>query len=219
MALSKNPKYDLKLQYRKIFEIGLIISISLLIIAFKFFPRFEEDSAVIEVVNEVVNVEDIVQTKQEQKPPPPPKPPIPIEAPSDDVLDEIEIDDLEMDIDEIISTPPPPVVEEEEEEEEAVFFVAVQNQPQIIGGLAALQQHLEYPELAIRAGVSGTVIVNAFVDEKGKVHKLVVLKGIGAGCDEAALKAVSMVKFEPGKQRGRAVRCQVSIPVRFVIRN
>ncbi len=214
MALSKNPKFDLKLKYKRIFEISLIISLAFLIVAFKFFPKFQKSEAKLVAPQELVNVEDIVHTKQESAPPPPPKPPIPIEAPSDDVLEDIEIGTTELDVNQQVAAPPPPP-KEETTEEEPVFFVAVEELPEPIGGIEAIQQRIIYPEIAKRAGVQGRVFVKAFVDENGNVVKAEVVKGIGAGCDEAAVDAVMKTKFKPGKQRGKPVKVQVSIPIVF----
>ena len=215
MALKKNPKFDLKLKYRRIYEISLIIALTTLIVAFKFFPKFEKEEIVLEGPQELVQVEEVEQTKQENLPPPPPKPPVPIEAPSDDVLDDIEISDTEIDLDEEITAPPPPPKEEKVEEADPVFFVAVEEQPQPIGGIGGIQSRIVYPEIAKRAGVQGRVFIKAFVDENGNVVKAEVLKGIGAGCDEAAVDAVKKTKFKPGRQRGKPVKVQVSIPVVF----
>jgi len=216
VALKKNPKFDLKLHYKKIFEVSLILSLSVLIIAFKFFPKFEKEKVNVEAAQELINVEDVAATKQETPPPPPPKPPIPIEAPSDDVLEDIEIGDTELDVDaEVTAPPPPPPSKTEEVEEEPAFFVAVEEMPEPIGGIAAIQQLIVYPEIAKRAGVQGRVYVKAFVNENGSVQKVELIKGIGAGCDEAAMEAVQKTKFKPGKQRGKAVKVQVTVPVLF----
>lgn len=217
MALKKNPKVDLKLKYQRTLEIAIIISLALLIIAFKYFPKMEKENLKLEGPQELINVEDVEATKQESAPPPPPKPPIPIEAPTDDVLEDIEINDTELDVNEEITAPPPPPVEEEEEAE-PVFFVAVEEMPQPIGGISAIQKRIKYPEIARRAGVQGRVFVKAFVDENGNVFKVELIKGIGAGCDEEALKAVKATKFKPGKQRGKPVKVQVSIPILFKIK-
>lgn len=213
MALYKNPKVDVKLKYRKIFELSLILSLLLLILAFKYFPRVQGDEMATEAVQELVEMEDVEITKQETAPPPPPKPPIPIEAPADDELEDIEIEDTEIDMEEVVAAPPPPVVEEEEIPVE--FFVAVEEMPEPIGGIQGIQQRIIYPEIAKRAGVQGRVYIKAFVDESGAVQKAEVLKGIGAGCDEAAVDAVMKTRFKPGKQRGKPVRVQVSIPILF----
>lgn len=216
MAIVKTKKADLMAKYKKVFEISLIISLVLLIVAFKFFPDLKGGEVKLEGTQELFKVEDIQQTKQENRPPPPPKPPIPIEAPSADVLEDIEIGDTEIDINEQMSAPPPPPKEDKKiVEEEPVYFVAVEEMPEPIGGISEIQKKIVYPEIAKRAGVEGKVYVLAFVDESGNVTDAKIIKGIGAGCDEAALDAVKKTKFKPGKQRGKAVKVQVSIPVVF----
>lgn len=215
MALRKNPKADLRSKYQRFFEISLVISLALLIVAFKFFPDLEKKGAVNEGTQELFNVEDIQHTKQENRPPPPPKPPIPIEAPSDDVLEDIEIGDTEIDLSEQMQAPPPPKEDKKIVEEEPTYFVAVEEMPEPIGGISAIQSKIKYPEIAKRAGVEGKVYVLAFVDENGDVTKAEIIKGLGAGLDEEALNAVRLTKFKPGKQRGKPVKVQVSIPIIF----
>ena len=214
MALRKNPKADLRSKYQRVIEISLIISLVLLIVAFKFFPDMSGGDAILEGPQELFTVEDIQHTKQENRPPPPPKPPIPIEAPSDDVLEDIEISDTEIDFEAQIEAPPPPK-EEKKVEEEPTYFVAVEEMPEPIGGIKGIQSKIIYPEIAKRAGVEGKVYVLAFVDETGNVTKAEIIKGLGAGLDEAALNAVKQTKFKPGKQRGKPVKVQVSIPIVF----
>ncbi len=199
---------------RKCYEISLIASLAFLILAFKFFPHISTQAVKTEGPQELFKVEDIKPTQQENRPPPPPKPPIPIEAPSEDVLEDIEISSTELDVNAEVSAPPPPP-EEKKVEEEPTYFVAVEEMPEPIGGIAAIQSKIVYPEIAKRAGVEGKVYVKAFVDEKGNVTKTEVVKGLGAGLDEAAVKAVQATKFKPGKQRGKAVKVQVMIPIQF----
>jgi protein TonB len=215
MALLKNPKADLRRQYSRIFEISLIISLAFLIIAFKFFPDVKSKGVKVEGPQELFTVEDIQHTKQENRPPPPPKPPIPIEAPSDDVLDDVEIGSTEIDMNEQVEAPPPPKEEKKIIEEEPTYFVAVEEMPEPIGGIQAIQSKIVYPEIAKRAGVEGKVYVLAFVNEQGDVTKTEIIKGLGAGLDEAALNAVKQTRFKPGKQRGKPVKVQVSIPIVF----
>jgi len=215
MALNKNPKADLRRLYKRVLEISIIISLLIMIVAFKFFPDIGETKVVLEGPQELFTVEDIEHTKQENRPPPPPKPPIPIEAPSDDVLEDIEIASTEIDFEAEMEAPPPPPKEEKVIEEEPTYFVAVEEMPEPIGGIQSIQSKIVYPEIAKRAGVEGKVYVLAFVDETGTVTDAKVLKGLGAGCDESALSAVKQTKFKPGKQRGKPVKVQVSIPIVF----
>lgn len=100
-------------------------------------------------------------------------------------------------------------------EEEPAFFVAVEEMPELIGGIKGLQSKIVYPEIARRVGVEGKVIVQAVVDESGNVISVNTIKGIGSGCDEVAMDAVRNAKFTPGKQRGKTVKTQVTIPIVF----
>jgi len=108
-----------------------------------------------------------------------------------------------------------PPKEEKPITEEPSFFVAVEEPPQPVGGLAAIQNKIVYPIAAKRQGIEGKVLIQAIIDENGNVAKAKVIKGIGSGCDEAALDAVKSSKFTPGKQRGKNVRVQITIPIVF----
>ncbi len=214
MALIKSPKADLRRQYKKIMEISIIISLALLILAFKFFPNIKESKVIQQAPQQLINLQDIQQTTQETRPPPPPKPEIPIAVPSEDVLNDITLQSTELNQN-AIAPPPPPPKEEKKTDEEPQYFVAVENMPEPIGGIAAIQSKIVYPQIAKRAGVEGTVYIKAYVNKNGIVTKAVLLKGIGAGCNQAALKAVEETKFTPGSQRGKPVNVMVSIPVVF----
>ena len=216
MALRKTPKADLRAKYPLFIEIGLAVSLGLLVAAFTVNLAPPEPQEIIEEEPVMVEMEEIEQTQQIEKPPPPPRPPVPIEVPNDETLDDEELDiDAEIDFDDPVDLPPPPPPPAEEEEPEPEIFVVVEEMPELVGGLAALQKKIKYPEIAKKAGVEGNVIVQFVVDEKGNVVDPVVLKGIGAGCDEEALKAVRTAKFKPGKQRGKPVKVKFSLPVRF----
>ena len=208
----KNIKVDLRFHYKKYFEIALIIAIALMIVAFKFFPHLQKPQRILNIEQEKIDVEEIDITRQENRPPPPPRPPIPIEAPSDEALDDVEIANTELDVQADVAPPPP---KDLGDDEEASYFVAVEELPEPMGGIAAIQRAVVYPEIAKRAGVEGTVYVEAFVNEEGKVTRTRIAKGIGAGCDEAAQDAVMKTTFKPGKQRGKPVRVRMSIPIRF----
>ena len=108
-----------------------------------------------------------------------------------------------------------PLKEEKKTEEEPAVFLAVEEMPELIGGIKGLLSKIKYPELAKRQGVEGKVLVQAIVDETGKVISANTIKGIGAGCDEVALDAVLNSKFNPGKQRGKNVKVQMTIPIVF----
>ena len=99
------------------------------------------------------------------------------------------------------------------------IFIVVESMPQLIGGQSAIQSKIEYPEEAKRIGIEGRVTVQFIVNENGDVLNPKVIRGIGGGCDEEALRVVRDAKFEPGIQRGKKVRTQLSMPILFKLRN
>jgi protein TonB len=171
---------------------------------------------------EVVEMEEIVQTEQQETVPPPPRPPTPVAVPNDEIIEDVDIMiDAELDFETQLDVPPPPPKKEESADEkngEEDFFVIVEQMPELIGGLATLQQEVRYPEKALRANIEGRVYVQFIVNEKGEVENPRVIRGIGGGCDEEAIRVVKMAEFKPGLQRGRPVRVQFQLPVIFRIK-
>jgi len=98
---------------------------------------------------------------------------------------------------------------------ESEYPITVDEMPEPIGGIKAIQEKIFYPEIAKRAGVEGKVYLIAFINENGVVAAVKIIKGIGAGCDEAAMDAVLNTKFKPGKQRGKPIKVQVTVPIVF----
>ena len=108
----------------------------------------------------------------------------------------------------------PPVIEDYPDVEESILPVA-EIMPELIGGTAALQERLTYPRFCREAGIEGRVLVQFVVGTDGSVTDAVISRGIGGGCDEAALEAVKSAQFTPGRQRGRPVRVRFALPVTF----
>jgi TonB family protein len=111
--------------------------------------------------------------------------------------------------------PPPPIEEPAAAEPEPEIFELVENMPELIGGLAGLQSRIQYPEMARRMDIEGRVFVQFVVDEQGRPSNVRVARGIGGGCDEAAVAAVRQARFTPGRQRGRPVKVRMALPVTF----
>lgn len=125
---------------------------------------------------------------------------------------EIELIDKEKAYSDLrLNTPPPPSKKSEQND----FFVAVEDPPQLKGGLQEIQNKVQYPESAKNAGIEGRVTIQFIVDERGNVEDPHIIRGIGGGCDEEALRVVKQAKFEPGTQNGKPVRVQMSIPILF----
>jgi len=114
-----------------------------------------------------------------------------------------------------VQAPPPPSAPPAPDAAPDGVFVVVEEMPEPIGGMAGLQERVVYPELARRAGIEGTVFVQFIVNEEGATEDIRVVRGIGAGADEAAIAAVEQTRFTPGRQRGEAVKVRMSLPVRF----
>ena len=217
MALKKTEQADIKRRYPLYIEIGMVITLAVLIVAFRLDMSVDDSFDVALQEQEVVQMEEIQQTQQIEKPPPPPRPPVPVEVPNDEILEDDDLDlDMSLDIDEIPDLPPPPPPAEKEEEPE--IFVIVEQSPELIGGLPGLQKKIRYPEIAKKAGVEGRVYLQFVVDEQGNVHDPIVTRGIGAGCDEEAIRAIREAKFKPGKQRGKAVKVKMSLPITFKLK-
>ncbi len=203
--------------YTLFLEMGLIAALLIFIIAMKADFKSEKPNVTLTEQQEIFQMEETVQTKQIERPPPPPRPPVPVEVPNDEVIED-DIIDISADInfEEQMELPPPP---EEAPEEEEDFFIAVEQMPELIGGLAELQRNITYPQMARKAGIEGRVIVQFIVTENGTVENPRVIRGIGGGADEEAVRAVLKARFEPGRQRGKPVRVQYSLPIVFQLQH
>lgn len=155
----------------------------------------------------------------------PAEPPAPAPAPpviTEDVLDEIEHTEIVPDY------PEDEIIELVEEPEEVVnsdeqLFVIVEEMPQFPGGEAELMRYLgqnvRYPQLAREMGISGRVYARFVVNKDGSIGDVTILRGIHPSCDNEVIRVLQgMPKWSPGKQRGKAVPVQYTIPVRFGLR-
>jgi TonB family protein len=99
-------------------------------------------------------------------------------------------------------------------------FQVVEHQPEPVGGMKAfyeyVRKNIKYPDEARNKGIQGRVFVQFVVDTDGSLTDIAILKGIGAGCDEEALRLIeNSPKWTPGKQRGKPVKVRMSLPVVF----
>lgn len=215
MKKRKNPEADLRNYYPVFTQVGMVLALLIFIVAVKVEITSEPTEEYVLDEQEVIEMEEIIQTQHIETPPPPPRPPVPVAVPNDEIIEDVDFQiDAEMTLDGPLDLPPPPQEDVEEEPEED-FFVVVEQMPELIGGLAELQQSIRYPEMARRAGIEGRVYVQFIVNEQGEVENPRVIRGIGGGCDEEAIRAVSQAQFRPGMQRGRPVRVQYSLPIVF----
>ena len=179
MPTIKNYRADLRVKYRKYFEISLIHSLSLIISAFKLAPKDGNTDENYNQPQELITIENIINTVQKPKPPPPPIPQ-PVLSETDEVLEEIELDDVEIYMDAQIGPPPAPP-DPLIKIEEPIIFVAVEEMPKPIGGLKAIKEKVFYTEIGRRAGIGGTVYIEVIIDEEGNVINATVKKVSAVG--------------------------------------
>lgn len=216
MPSIKNPKADLRKIYHRTFEISLIISLAAIIVAFKFSPYTSKTESYSEGTQEIIKIEDIVNTIQKPDVPPPPKAPQIITAAIDNVPDDVILDDI--DNVEPIPLPDKPPTHTIVDLSDEPFIDYAEELPSPVGGLQAMQDKIHYTQIAKRIGLEGTVFIQAKIDKNGDVVEAKVIKSLGAGLDEEALNAVKLTKFVPGKQRGKAVNVKMVIPIKFVLK-
>ena len=228
MELKKNPKADLEKRRGLYLEIGLVVVLAAVLMALNL-KKYEKEEREQFVREASMEQEDIIIQTQEQELPPPPPP----EQPEVSTEFEVVEDDAEIKNELIVNAEvtddtknieiTPVVVEEEEEEEEQQIFTVVENDPEFPGGMEALYKYLreniKYPELAKQNNITGKVYVTFVVERDGSIANPRVLKDIGGGCGQEAIRVVkSMSKWTPGKQRGKSVRVQFNLPVNFNLR-
>ena len=202
--------------YMLAFQAGILLALALGILAFTIPLSFESNFEVVQVEQELVTMEEIQQTRQQVQPPPPPRPMILVAVPDDEILEEEDLDlDVTLELEEELVNLEVPTVPDEEEKAEPEIFVVVEQMPKMIGGMASLVKNLEYPVIAQKQGIEGNVIVQIVVDEHGQPHNPRVVRSASPLLNEAATNAVMEQRFEPGRQRGRAVKVEVAIPVKF----
>ncbi len=95
------------------------------------------------------------------------------------------------------------------------YAAVCETPPSAIGGEAAILKTISYPEMAKKAKIEGKVYILILINEKGTVDDAKVIKGIGMGCDEAALAAVKKAKFNPGKNGGTALKAKLTMAINF----
>ena len=229
MEVKKTPKASLENKRALFIEIGLIVALAVVYIAFNWTSKDVQVST-LEAENQVVQEEEIIPITQETPPPPPEAPKIPVLSDQIDIVDdEIVVDndflsledsdDMGVEIMDYVEN-----VQEEVVEEEAIPFQLVEEKPSFMGGdanqfSAWVNKRLVYPEIAKENGVQGRVTLQFTVEKDGSVTKVKVLRGVDPSLDKEAVRVVSMSpKWKPGKQRDRAVPVTYTFPVYFQLR-
>jgi protein TonB len=199
----------LKARYPVTVRIMGLAAVLIIVAALMLFPRFLS-TAVIEDTREIVIEQiDIPLTQQLERSAPPARPSVPVESESEDIADDLTIEETDLGSFEAWDAPPPPP------SGPRVKFIPYDEPP-----VPLTKIDPDYPEIAQEAGIEGTVIIQAFIDNRGRVQETIVLKGVpNTGLDDAAAEAIRRTRFKPAKQREREVGVWISIPVHFTLRN
>jgi periplasmic protein TonB len=226
MIGKKTEKADLERKKGVFLQIGIIVALAIVLIAFEWTSRPQEISYMGTVTN-IGMTEEIIPITRQQEVKPPPPPVIPkvtdvLNIVENDVQidDELIVDDAESDQQMQVD-----IVEftgSEEVADEEIFFI-VEDMPSFQGkGMEGFREwivrNLRYPESAAANGISGKVYIQFAINSKGEVVDAVVVKGVDPTLDKEAVRVVmSSPRWEPGRQRGKAVKVQFTFPINFVL--
>ena len=227
MELKKSPQADLENKKGLYGSLGLVLALAIVLVAFEW-KSYDNEKIEVAARTAIETEEEMIIQTEQNLPPPPPPPPAQVSDQIEIVEDDVEIEtEVKIDAEATETTvvedyvaPPPPVVEEEVAEEE--IFQIVEEMPSYPGGMQSLYEYLSenirYPVVAMESGIQGRVYVTFVVEKDGSISDVKVLRGIGGGCDEEAVRVIkAMPKWNPGKQRGRAVRVLYNVPVNFTL--
>lgn len=223
-------------------NVGLVLALLLATSAFAWTVYEEKifipDNAL--ELDEEISIEP-PRTAEPPPPPPPPPPPVIEEVPEELMEEEEEVvfEDQSLSQDDVVeapppkeAAPPPPPPPPPPPKKEAEIFRRVEEMPMFPGCedkpkddrkqcaeeklLKFIYKNIKYPAIARENNIQGTVVASFVIEKDGSITDAKILRDIGGQCGDEALRVVNMMpKWTPGKQRGRAVRVQFNLPVRF----
>ncbi len=219
LFMKKFPEADLR-EYQSIFiRVGLIFSLAVVIAAFSY---TKYDKKIMDLGQSALEDElevEAPQTQREITPPPPPPPPEIQVVENEEIIEEEDNIVMEEVDEKTVIAPPPPAPAEEEKIKEDEIFQIVEEMPEFPGGQEGLLKYLSqipYPPIARENDIEGTVYIRFVIDKNGQVTNVEVARGADKILNEAALNHVKkMPAWKPGKQRGKPVRVQYVVPIRF----
>ncbi len=223
MKAKKHPKANVDKLRSSIFFGGLVFSLAFVLVSFQWTSWTGNNDYTGQMNGDLEIPEEILVTITEVAPPPPPPP-----APSVEIIianDDDDVIETVVEIQEITETTEiKEILEDEEIIDEILPPVKfAEKMPMFPGGeeelFRFLGEGMKYPAMARDAGISGRVFVTFVVEKNGAITNIDLLRGIGGGCDEEAMRVVeSMPKWTPGKQGGKNVRVQFNLPIFFNLR-
>lgn len=228
MQFNKTKFAKLESKKSLFLQTGFVVALAVVLFAFEWKTPIEQsdDWANLGVPIDIYE-EDVVITRP-KKPEPPPKPKVVQfkEVSNDEeVKDDFEVPDADANPDDIINIDIPEAPKDDEfveVKDDDIPLRFPQKMPEFPGGYGELQKFLasniHYPKLAIEAETQGTVHVKFVVEKDGSISNVLVLRGVGSGCDEEAVRVVSkMPNWIPGMQMNRPVRVEFNLPVKFTL--
>jgi periplasmic protein TonB len=223
-AMNTQKTSQQKLEGRKgiFLKTGIIIAMAGVLLAFQYRVMERKLPDIQGPVVEAPEIDLLVFTLP--KPPDPPKPPerqdlqiAPDDIDIDDFFPEIDVEGLP---DTEVTDYAPIFRDDEDEVVEDLVFDRPEIMPEFPGGLQALYAYLgrviNYPTMAANLNIEGVVFVGFVIERDGSVSNVHVIRGIGAGCDEEAVRAIeNMPRWNPGQMGTQPVRVNYRLPVRF----
>jgi protein TonB len=223
LEIKKNPNVDLNKKRGLLFSISLVITLSLVLYAFEW---KQYDKSVVELTSKQTNVfETMVDVPPTTIPPPPEiivqQPQLVAVPDEEDIEQEIKfVFDVEVTEDTRVEEYKPVEIPKVEEESSDEIFLVVEENAQPQGGISEfyryVSENIKYPAQARRMRVEGRVFIEFVVGKDGKIFNAYAVKGIGAGCDEEAVRIImSSPPWSPAKQRGKPVKQRMVLPITF----
>lgn len=221
MEVKKTEKADLTNKSSFFFSIGLTITMVLVLMAFEWTDT--EEGALDLVGKKTDAFEETMEVPPTEQPPPPApviQQPQVVEVPDEEeIKDDIKVN-LDVEVTDETKVEEIVVQAEQPKEETDEIFTVVEESATPKGGMQAFYKYvgekIKYPAQARRMGIEGRVFVEFVINKDGSLTDVKAIKGIGAGCDEEAERIVrSSPPWNPGKQRGKAVKQRYTLPIIF----
>lgn len=228
MIEKKNRDLGLERLRAPLFFLGLMFASAFVLTAFEW-KTYSENPTIEKPDRPLSDLPDetIITAIPMQKPPPPP----PAQKPVVDVMQLIDDDkpiEIALEVPDFEPEEEPLVAEISKKAEvvveEVIELAFVDVWPSFPGGDTArikyLVENVKYPDKAKDANVQGTVWVEFIIGKDGEIEDAVVVRGVGAGLDEEALRVINeMPAWNPGKQRGQPVKVRFRLPIKYTLRN
>jgi protein TonB len=223
MEALKSKKADLENKRSLFFQIGLIVSLIAVFMAFEY--KSYEELILPGIYRQMDNTieETVPITVHEQKPLPIPPVPAASITVVDNLVETPEAPTIDVTANQETETPTiPDIPFEEPVIIDDTPFVVVEQMPEFPGGLNELYRYIgkniNYPQVAKEVGIQGTVFVKFIIERDGSISNVELLRSIGGGCDEEAMRVIqAMPSWSAGLQLGKPVRVSYNLPVKFTL--